>query len=216
MQMVCGEKMYTVSDVCKILCVEKGRIKSAVQDKNLKVSDIVPSGGRYGYRNLFSANDIRNYANKVGLTPVFDAVGSEEDEIDENGAITLTPENFDRVVHHGKPIGKVTATETEDGVLFKGTIMPDGEEVYEGQTNDICEEVPVVPEVVKDVVDVERYVIRVGKAYVSVRQNNELYFQITPDYNDFISFKLEEVERAKEIANLLGGKVYKIFLEEVE
>lgn len=94
------ERMYTTKEVAKILNIDYKRVAKDLSCKILKPTDIEKGIGRGGVRYVFDADAVRFYASKRGIYDVdFSVVGGEEDVIDEDGGIKLTPENFERVVH---------------------------------------------------------------------------------------------------------------------
>lgn len=93
------ERMYTTKEVAKILSISDYRPKEGIKRGILVPTDINENVGRHG-QYLFSADAIRRYASVLKIKPNFCIVGEDrEDEINEDGSITLTPENFERVVH---------------------------------------------------------------------------------------------------------------------
>ena len=96
-----NERLYTTKEVAKILSVSDYRPKDGIKRGVLVPTDIQETKGRYGYKYMFNADSIRKYAKVLNIKPDFSIVGGEEDEINEDGSITLTPENFERVVHGG-------------------------------------------------------------------------------------------------------------------
>lgn len=106
------ERMYTTREVAKILNIDYKRVAKDLNKKILKPTDIEKGIGRGGVRYVFDADAVRFYASKRGIHDVdFSIVGGEEDVIDEDGGIKLTPENFERVVHGNDPKPEKTSSD---------------------------------------------------------------------------------------------------------
>lgn len=105
------ERMYTTREVAKILNIDYKRVAKDLSQKILKPTDIEKGIGRGGVRYVFDADAVRFYASKRGIHDVdFSLVGGEEDVIDEDGGIVLTPENFNRIVHgEDNPVNATTS-----------------------------------------------------------------------------------------------------------
>lgn len=96
------EGMYTTKEVAQILSIDYKRIHKDMKNLIVKPTDIVKGKGRGGITYVFDADTIRSYAAQKGIYNIdFSIVGGGEDEINEDGAVVLTPENFDRIVHGG-------------------------------------------------------------------------------------------------------------------
>lgn len=92
--------MYTTKEVAAMLSIDYKRIHKDMKNDRIKPTDIVKGKGRGGIAYVFDADTIRSYAAKRGIYNVdFSIVGGEEDVIDEDGAIKLTPENINRIIH---------------------------------------------------------------------------------------------------------------------
>lgn len=101
------ERMYTTQEVAKILNIDYKRIHKDMNKHLVEPTEVVKGTGRGGIRYMFDADAIRSYAAQRGIYNLdFAIVGGEEDEIDEDGAVKLTPENFNRIVHGGDPVNK--------------------------------------------------------------------------------------------------------------
>lgn len=93
-------RMYTTKEVAKILSIDYKRIHKDMSKLIIKPTDVKKGAGRGGIVYVFDADTVRKYARSKGIyDPDFSIVGGNEDRMTEDGAIVLTPENFNRIVH---------------------------------------------------------------------------------------------------------------------
>lgn len=93
-------RMYTTKEVAQILSIDYKRIHKDMSKLIIKPTDVKKGAGRGGIVYVFDADTVRKYARSKGIyDPDFSIVGGSEDRMTEDGAIVLTPENFNRIVH---------------------------------------------------------------------------------------------------------------------
>ncbi len=120
--------------------------------------------------------------------------------------------NEDAVRNYGKLIGrdpdfKSVGYEAYDTDEYGGIILTKEniEQVLHGKTETSCESKENAPFTYTECE--EGYVVKVGNGYISFLRDNDLYYSITPELNEFCVFKKEFLDRAKEAAEKLGGRV---------
>ena len=176
-------RMFTTVEVAKIFNMDRSTINAAARSHRIKPTDIVSSQGKMGYSYRYDEESIRNYGRLIGRDPDFKSVGYQTYDVDEDGGIILTKENIEQVIH-----GKTEASKTQD--VYDASSYESKENISFAYTE--CE---------------EGYVVKVGNGYISFLRDNDLYYSITPELNEFCVFKKEFLDRAREAAEKLGGRV---------
>ena len=182
-----GEKLYTIREIAKILCIGGVRIQKAMNERTLIPTDIEPFRGRMGFRYLFSEKEITRYAEKVGLNPIWDRANQTQTENTEKRDRNEIMAELDAKRELRKvydPKGSEEIKITADNV----------HEIFGKQPEE-----PIIE-------DTEFYFVKIGKtAYITTSR------YLT---DKFIGDCMMQKDCAEKMAEIYGGKVMRVCARE--